>query len=162
MAILGFVIGALVTVFTSGANTEAQLNLRFQSQTEARTALDVLRKDVHNACSATVTGGTKVTLLTINTAKTSRPCETTSVTWCTAGSGTRWGLYRSEFSSSCTSANTRRADYLTGSSVFTVAASATSELPKVGVAMTVNIKPAETRFKYVIDDEIALRNARRT
>jgi hypothetical protein len=162
MAILGFVIGALVTTFTSGANAEAQLNFRFQSQIEARVALDTLRKDIHNACSATVTGGTKVTLLVINTAKTSRPCETTSVSWCTSGSGTQYGLYRSLGSPSCSSGNQRRANYLTGGSVFSVVTTTTDELPKVGVAMTINTRPAEPRFKYVIDDEIALRNARRT
>jgi hypothetical protein len=162
MSILGLVIGALVTVFTSGANAEAQLNLRFQAQTEARVSLDILRSDIHNACSATVTGGTKVTLLTINTAKTSRPCETTSVSWCTSGSGTAYELYRAVGSSSCSSGNQRRASYLTGGSIFTVVTTTTDELPKVGVSMTINIKPAETRFKYVIDDEIALRNARRT
>ncbi len=160
MSIMGFVMGAIVVLFTSGSTAEAQLNLRFQSQSEARVALDALRRDVHNACSATVTGGTQVTLYTINTASISYPCTVVSSTWCTSGSGTRFGLHRNLGSTTCSSGSRRRADYITAGSVFSVQ-TASGELPKVAVDLTVNREPTVPRFGYRLDDAIALRNARR-
>lgn len=161
ITLLGIVITTLVTLFTSGANAEAQLNLQFQSQSAARVALDTLRRDVHNACSATVTGSTTVTLVTLDTAQPGSQCSVTSVSWCTSGSGSQYGLYRALGSASCSSADEQRADFLTGGSIFSLQ-TATGVLPKVAVSMTVNVRPTVTRLQYVIDDAIALRSARRT
>lgn len=161
MAIMSIVVASLVTLFTTGANAEAQLNLRFQSQTDARTALDAFRRDVHNACSATVVGGTRVTLYTLDTAAPGYPCTVVSASWCTSGSGTRYGLYRSAGSATCSSGNERRADYVIGGTIFS-AQTGSGELPKVAVDMTVNREPTKTRLAYRLDDAISLRNARRT
>ncbi len=161
MALLAIVMTALVTLFTSGTRAEAQLNFQFQSQTEARVALDTLRRDVHNACAATVVGGTQVTLLTVDSTDASFPCTVTSVTWCTAGSGTQYGLYRAPGAATCSDTDTRRADFLTSGSIFSIVTTA-GELPKVGVDLTVNRQPTITRLRYRLDDQIALRNARRT
>ncbi|MDH4178633.1 MAG: type II secretion system GspH family protein [Thermoleophilia bacterium] len=161
MALLAIVMTALVTMFTSGTTAEAQLNFKFQAQADARVALDTMRRDIHNACAATVTGGTTVTLLTVNAASTSYPCTVTSVTWCTAGSGSRFALHRAVGTASCSNANPRRADYLTSGTIFSIVTAA-GELPKVGVDFTVNRRPAVTRLRYRLDDQIALRNARRT
>ena len=43
MAIMGVVIGAVATLFTSGSKAAVDLNLRFASQTEARLALDTMQ-----------------------------------------------------------------------------------------------------------------------
>jgi Tfp pilus assembly protein PilW len=161
MAVMSIVVAGLVTLFTAGANSEAQLNLRFQSQTDARTALEAFRRDVHNACSATVVGGTRVTLYTLNTAAASYPCTVVSASWCTSGTGTRYGLYRSGGSATCSSGNERRADYVTGGSIFAVQ-TGSGELPKVTIDMTVNREPYTPRLAYRLDDAISLRNARRT
>jgi len=161
MSIMGFVMGAIVVLFTSGSTAEAQLNLRFQSQSDARVALEAMRRDVHNACSATVTGGTKVTLYTINGAlPATYPCTVVSASWCTSGSGTRFTLHRHNGATTCDSTARQRADYITAGSVFSVQ-TATGELPKVAVDLTVNREPTVTRFGYRLDDAIALRNARR-
>jgi type II secretory pathway pseudopilin PulG len=161
MGLLAIIMTALVTLFTSGLSSEAQLNFRFQSQSEARIALETMRRDIHNSCAATVTGGTHVTLFSVDGASASYPCTVTSVTWCTAGSGSKYGLHRAVGSASCGSTDARRADYLTSGTIFSLVPG-TSELPKVGVDFTVNRRPAVTRLKYRLDDEIALRNARRT
>ena len=64
MAIMLFVITALVQLSTSGTKAEHDLNLRFHAQEEARLGLDVFRREVHNACAATISGGgTQVTLM---------------------------------------------------------------------------------------------------
>ena len=161
MAIMGFVMGAIVVLFTSGSKSEAQLNLRFQAQSEARVALEALRRDVHNACSATVTGGTAVTLYAIDSANVaSYPCTIVGSTWCTSGSGTRFTLHRNLGATTCSSSAQRRADFITSGSIFSVTTTA-GELPKVAIDLTVNREPTVMRFGYRLDDAIALRNARR-
>ena len=160
MSIMGFVMGAVVVLFTSGSTAEAQLNLRFQAQSEARVALEALRRDVHNSCSATVTGGTAVTLYTIDSAAVSYPCTVVGSTWCTFGSGTRFTLHRNAGATTCSGSAQRRADFITAGSVFSVQ-TAVGELPKVAIDMIVNREPAVTRLGYRLDDAIALRNARR-
>ena len=159
MAIMGVVIGAVATLFTSGTKAEVDLNLRFASQSEARLALDSFRREVHNACDATVSGGTSVTLKSLDS---SYACADLA-TWCTSGSGSRYELYR-QTGASCSSAGTRKADYLTGNSVFSLSAPATGTyvLKKVGIDMTVNQEPSITRLGYRIQDDIAIRNGARS
>ncbi len=160
MTIMGVVIAAVATLFTSGTNASVDLNLRFASQSEARLALDTFRREVHNACDATVSGGTSVTLKTLTS---SYACTTSSATWCTSGSGSRYGLYR-QAGAACSSAGVRRADYLTGASIFSVTAPAagTYVLKKVGIDLTVNQKPSISRLGYRIQDSIAIRNGARS
>jgi prepilin-type N-terminal cleavage/methylation domain-containing protein len=160
MAIMGVVIAAVATLFTSGTSASVDLNLRFASQSDARLALDTFRREVHNACDATVSGGTSVTLKTLTS---SYACTTNSSTWCTSGSGSRYGLYR-KVGASCNATGVLRADYLTGASIFTVTAPAagTYVLKQVGIDMTVNQKPSISRLGYRIQDSIALRNGARS
>ncbi len=160
MAIMGIVIGAVATLFTSGTKASVDLNLRFASQSDARLALDLFRREVHNACDATVSGGTSVTLKTLSS---SYVCTTTSATWCTSGSGTRYGLYR-QAGGSCSSSGALKADYLTGGSIFSVTAPSTGTyvLKKVGIDMTINQRPAVSRLAYRIQDAIAIRNGARS
>jgi len=160
MAIMGVVIGAVATLFTSGTSASVDLNLRFASQSEARLALDTFRREVHNACDATVSGGTSVTLRTLTSGYA---CTTNSSTWCTSGSGSRYGLYR-KTGATCDATGIRRGDYLISPSIFTVSspAAGTYLLKKVGIDMTVNQKPSIARLGYRVEDSIALRNGARS
>lgn len=162
VTILGIVVAGLVTLFTSGMNAEAELNRRFQAQTTARTALDGFRKEVHNACSATVSGGTTVTLKVPDGTNPlfDYPCTVTASTWCTVGSGTRFALYRAT-GGTCSSSGIQRADFLTSGAIFSTISSV-GRLPRIGVDMTVNVRPDDPRVAYRLDDQIALRNVRRT
>jgi prepilin-type N-terminal cleavage/methylation domain-containing protein len=56
MAILGIVLSGVTTVFISGSRAELQVNNRFQAQEASRLAMAAIRKDVHGACAALVTG----------------------------------------------------------------------------------------------------------
>ena len=159
MAIMGVVIGAIATLFTSGSNAEVDLNLRFSSQTEARLALDTFRREVHNACSATVTGGG--TTVALSTLDSSYACTTSSSTWCTSGSGSRYALYR-QTGATCSAAGSQKADYVTTSTIFSVATPVTNVLPRVAIDLTVNMKPSIARLSYRIQDQIALRNGARS
>lgn len=155
LAILAVVVPALTTMMVSGANAEADLNLRFQAQQQARVALDTLRAEVHNACSATVTGGSTLTLRT----QAGYACTVTSSTWCVLGTAPRYALYRQP-GASCSSGGTRWADYLTSNAVFGLQTGG-GLLPKVTVDLPVNRKPTVPRLRYRLQDAIVLRNGPR-
>lgn len=159
MAILGIVVGALGTLLASGTSAEASLNVRFQAQTQARTALDVLRREVHNACSATVsgTGGTTVALRTLSGTST---CTVSSATWCIAGTGTRLRLFRQAGGACSAATGVRRADFLQPGSGFAVV-TGTGLLPKLGIDLRVNPQPGDPDLQYRLQDQIVLRNGNR-
>lgn len=160
MAIMGIVIAAVATLFTSGSKASVDLNLRFSSQSEARLALDSFRREVHNACDATVSGGTVVTLKTLTS---TYACTITSASWCTVGAGSRYALYRSA-TATCDSTALQKADYLTAASIFTVVvpSAGTYLLKRVGIDMTVNREPLIARLGYRVQDSIAIRNGARS
>ena len=58
MVILGTVLAGLTTAFVGGSKAEVDLNRRVQAQIQAASALDRLRRDVHCASSATISGAT--------------------------------------------------------------------------------------------------------
>jgi Tfp pilus assembly protein PilW len=163
MAIMLFVITALVQLSTSGTQAENDLNKRFQAQEEARLGLDMFRREVHNACSATVSGGgAQVTLMSNDTnVRGSFPCNVVGSNWCTSGSGSRFGLYRQAGNGAC-GTGILRANYLTTGPIFSVTAASTGQLAKVQIDMTVNREPSIPRLRYRLHDAIALRNSRRT
>lgn len=162
MAIMLFVITALVQLSTSGTKAENDLNRRFQAQEEARLGLDLFRREAHNACAATVSGGMQVTLMNNDqNTRSSFTCNVVGSNWCTSGSGTRFMLYRQAGSAAC-GTGVIRADYLISGSIFALLAPAAGELPKVSIDMTVNREPSVARLRYRLNDAIALRNARRT
>jgi prepilin-type N-terminal cleavage/methylation domain-containing protein len=161
MAIMLIVISALVQMATSGNQAENELNLRFQAQEQARLGLDSFRREVHNACSATIAGGgAQITLM--NNAQTgSFTCNVVGSNWCTSGSGQRYALYRQAAAGAC-GTGVRRADYLIGGAIFSLPTLAAGQLPKVTIDMTVNRQPTIGHLNYRLDDAVALRNARRT
>ena len=172
MAIMGVVIGAVAILFTSGSNASVDLNLRFVTQTDARVALDSFRREVHNACEATVSGTsasvtdpggvarTRYPNVALKTLDSTYSCTVTSSSWCTVGSGSSFSLFRQSGATTCTSSSSRRAQNLTGGTIFLVS-TATNILPKVGIDLTVNSKPTQSRFAYRITDDIVLRNGGR-
>lgn len=161
MAVLGIVVGAVGTLLSSGTRAEASLNMRFRSQTEARIALDAMRREVHTACSATVTGGTTLALRTFDA---QLRCTVPSSTWCITGTGTRRRLFRQAGATCSAASGQQRADFLLSTSQFTIVAGAAGSglLPRVGIDFRVNPEPTNWRYTYRLQDELALRNARRS
>ena len=158
MAIMGLIIGALSTLMVSGSRAEVELDQRTTSQREARLALDLMRREMHNSCSATVSGGgTVVTLRTLAVPNDAWDCSVTSATWCVLGTGSRYALYRAA-GATCNTSGVRRADYITNNAVFSVV-TGTALLPKIGIDLRVNVKPAIPRVAYRLQDQITLRNA---
>lgn len=157
MAILGTVVGALGTLLASGTRAEADLNVRFTAQNQARSALDIMRREVHNACAATVTGGTVVALRTLSGTGT---CTVSSATWCILGTGTRLRLFRQAGAACGSVLGVQWGDFLQPGSGFTVVTGA-GLMPKLGIDLRVNPQPSEARFLYRLQDQIVLRNGDR-
>jgi type II secretory pathway pseudopilin PulG len=156
MAIMVTVITALANVFVSGSNAEVDLSNRFQAQSDARMMLDRFRREAHNSCKATSTGSSNVTLWSLS----SGVC-TSRATWCAHGTAPRFAIYR-KAGTTCDNTGTRWADHLVSDTVFTVIDPSAGTLPRVGVKMTVDLTPTDTRKRYVLEDYLALRNYLRT
>ena len=161
MAILGSVMTSVSVLLVSATNSEVDMNRRFQAQTEARLGLDLMRREVHCAMSVSPSGASSTVTLTIPST-----CPTaggnTSITWCTVANGAnRWGLWRYP-GSTCSGSGKRWADYVTISSVFNYTAQNPNKLATLNVRLPINVKPAETRFLYTLEDDIVLRNSTRS
>jgi prepilin-type N-terminal cleavage/methylation domain-containing protein len=177
LVIMGIVTTSLTTLFVTASNSELDMNNRFRAQQTARLALDKFRREVHCASGVTLgsagspSGPLAATSVTIQfpsgckATATAPLCSGSTtlwcVTWCTQGSGTRFGLYR--VNGSTCSGGTKYADYLTLPNAFdyTAPAAGSSLLPKVNVDFPVNVKPAKTVEAYDLKDDVVLRNGTR-
>ena len=157
LIIFGTVMTALMALFVQGTNAEVDMNKRFQAQQEARLALDRLRRDVH--CASAINQGTATSSFVTITV----PCVAgQTVTWCTLGSGQKFGLYR-VLGTSCTSTTGPRfADHLTTGAVFSQQVQSTTSLWKLHVDLPVNVAPKKSTEAYELVDDIVLRNSTRT
>ena len=165
MAILGIVLGGIVTLFTAGSNADADMNRRYRAQYNARLALDRLRRDGHSACG--LAAGYSATAVTLYAYDSSTPpvCSRATYTWCTIGSSSRFALYRLPGAVAC-SAGPKYADWLTTGSVFTFTPqntpAGTYTLARLHVDLRVNLVPTKTTDSYRLVDDIAFRNSPRS
>ena len=157
MVILASVMGSLTTLFVHASNAQLDLNNRFQAQQTARLALDKLRRETHCASQASVATSSSVTL----TLASYCPTGNGSVTWCTVGSGSRFGLYR-KAGATCDAAGVKWADYLTTGAVFAYTAQSPTSLAKLRIDFPINLKPSKSVESYELVDEIVLRNSVRS
>src|SRR5690348_16579216 len=136
IAVLLFVIGALVDVFSSASKAEVDQSRRAGDQQAARQAMDRMRKDIHCATNATVSqvldgagNPTNAWLLDLPIpvgCLVDLPAGASGVQWCTApigASSIRYGLYRTfntPANTSCDAANAEfQVDYLIRPNVWT-------------------------------------------
>jgi type II secretory pathway pseudopilin PulG len=187
MAILGIVLGGVVTLFTAGIKADSDQNQRFQSQQDTRLALDKLRRDVHGACSISNsasynTWASSVTLYYPSGTPITCASGVTSITWCTAASGSKFVLQR-VVATSCTGSLVTIADSLTTANVFAyippnshlvTATSVGNGMTATDIATTdkaysnarlhvdVTINRSGAKRSYRLVDDIALRNSPRT
>jgi type II secretory pathway pseudopilin PulG len=160
MTILMTVMGGMTALMVSGTNAEADMNKRFQAQTEARLALDKLRKDVHCSYDVSPAAATAITL------KMSSACPTsgggTSITWCTTLNGTYYGLWR-YLGTACSGTGRKVADFLTnttgGAFTYTAPVALSKELKTLGVTLNVNLTASKAERVYKLQDDLVLRNS---
>jgi len=164
LSILGLVMGGLTVVFVSGSNASKRMQDRFRAQSNARIAIDRLRRELRSACGA---GTANANLVQFAFAGNCVGGTTTpTVTWCTAGSGSRYALYRVASSSATCTGGVQLIDYLTNGSVFTYTAKNTPAgaftLPRLHVDLQVNVTPSDARNRFQLVDDIVLRNSARS
>ena len=107
LVILVAVMGALVTLMVSATKSEVDQTQRVRAQQEARLALERIRHEIHGACKAEhmtlatgtvdTTSGAKTNVRLTPPVSSACPATTdpaTAITWCMAGSGSRWVLRR--------------------------------------------------------------------
>jgi type II secretory pathway pseudopilin PulG len=184
MAILGVILGGVVTLFTAGIKADSDQNQRFQAQQDTRLALDKLRRDIHPSCtiSSPATYNTWTNSVTLYSSADSCAAGSSSVTWCTAASGSKFVLQRT-VATSCTGSLVTIADSLTSANVFAYIppnshlATSTSvglgtgssfiatqdaaySAPRLHVDLTINRTGATHTYRLV--DDLAFRNGPRT
>ena len=164
--LLGIVLTGVTTVMVGGSHAELQNNNRFQAQQVARSALDILRNDVHNACAANVASAGALLKLAYVPSNDPTQCGASSgntkVLWCALSSPTVTGmyaLYRST-ASTCTTANgTLQADHLTSNVVWSTASSIPVEqLQTIGVTIPVSFVQSTYGQAYTLGQTLVLRD----
>jgi prepilin-type N-terminal cleavage/methylation domain-containing protein len=163
MSILSIVIAGLTTVFVSGGRAELDLNRRFQSQQQARLALDKIRVDLHCASSAEVDATSGYLKIAEDN------CSANHVTYCAAASPNmtgRYALYRTTDTTTnrCGSADTskkRVADYLTRNTGLWTFSAPNGLLEMISIDFPVSVNPTSTRDVYELKDVLVARNSLR-
>ena len=161
LAIFTTVVTALVSLFTSGAKAELDMNRRFEAQQNARLALDRMRRELHCASGITATPNTAVSSITV-----------TLPSQCPTAGG---AILSVVYDTSLVSANRYRvrrtangttvviADYITTASgnAFTYTPNSASTRALLHVDFYVNINPNEGWKTWRLVDDIVLRNTLR-
>jgi type II secretory pathway pseudopilin PulG len=162
MIIMSIVFAGITSVFVAGSKAAAEQDRRFQAQLTTRLALDKIRRDIHCATDVTPFTTNAVTL------KIPTACGG-DVSWCASlvsGYTNRYRLYR-QAGTSCSSAGTKIADYLTSTNgspplVFPAFAHAAGCgcLASLQVDFAVSVKGSAVGA-YELTDTIFLRNSTR-
>jgi hypothetical protein len=135
---------------------------RFAAQQDMRLALDKLRREIH--CANNVAGAPPTSSIVISLGSYCPSNGTgadVEVTWCTKGSGGRFALWRYN-GTACSGTGRKEADYLTIDQIFTAyAPPASGGLGKLSVLLPVDVDASDAKQRYVLKDDIALRNTLR-
>lgn len=154
VSLLGVIMGGLSTLFVSGIRAQDELSQRFQSQSQARTAVSKLRVDAF--CASALTGSaTSVTF-------TTQPdCDSTgTVQWCTVANGAgRFKLLRLSGTGACATSGRFYADFLTTGSIFAIGTPTPSKLAEAKVDL--RLKHRQMKTPYRLCDVLVLRNSSR-
>jgi prepilin-type N-terminal cleavage/methylation domain-containing protein len=171
LTIIGIVLAALTQLFVSASTAEVDMTKRFQAQQDMRLALDQLRREIH--CASSVTGAPPTSSIIIalgSYCPTNGTGAATQVTWCTKdkngnpppGAGAPYSLWRYN-GTTCSGTGRQWGDYLMTDQVFTgYIAPASGSLGKLSVNLPVDLSPNDAKQRYVLQDDIVLRNTPRS
>jgi type II secretory pathway pseudopilin PulG len=158
LAIFMTVVTALVSLFTSGAKAELDMNRRFESQQNARVALDRMRRELH--CSSGITAGAgavgSITVALPSQCPSSGGSAISVVYDMNQISTGRYKLRRTVNGTTVVIA-----DYITSGTPFTYTAENASSRAILHVDFPVNINPNEGWKTWRLVDDIVLRNTLR-
>jgi prepilin-type N-terminal cleavage/methylation domain-containing protein len=152
--ILGVILAAVTTLFVRASLAEVDMNRRFQSQQEARLAVDRLRREVHCANLVSPVGTSSSITVTLPAGCPNVGGSPQTVVYDTQPvSAGRWQLRR---------AGLRVADYVAAANVFTYTGQSVAGLGKLNVNLPINLKPSDTSKEWRLDADIVLRNTTRS
>jgi prepilin-type N-terminal cleavage/methylation domain-containing protein len=175
LAILGIVLGALTQLVVSASTAQVDMTNRFEAQQDMRLALDKLRREIHCASGVTPLSPTPSIVIGLGSYCPTNSTNVPQVTWCTRdknGATTNplapatdppYSLWRYD-GSACSGPTGRKwADYLTTGQVFTgYIAPGSGMLGKLSVNLPVDLTPNDAKQRYVLEDDIVLRNTPRS
>jgi len=161
LAIFTTVVTALVALFTSGAKAELDMNRRFESQQNARLALDKMRRELHCASGITATPNTAVSSITVTLPSQCPSANGTTLTVVydtSLVSTNRYSVRRT-----VNGTTTVIADYITtaNGNAFTYTPNSATTRALLHVDFYVNINPNEGWKTWRLVDDIVLRNTLR-
>jgi prepilin-type N-terminal cleavage/methylation domain-containing protein len=163
--LLGVVIAGVTTVFVGGSKAELNLNSRFKAQQVARSTLDTMRNDVHNACAANVANAGALLKLAFVPSGDPTQCGAASgntiILWCATASPTlpsQYALYRST-TSTCDNTKTLMADRVTTNVIWTYSTSIpVSQLQTITVTLPVTYQQGTYGAPFTLGQTLVLRN----
>jgi prepilin-type N-terminal cleavage/methylation domain-containing protein len=172
LAILGIILGALTQLFISGSTAQVDMTRRFEAQQNMRLALDKLRREIHcgSGVTAPVLPTSSITISLGSYCPTNGTGAAAQITWCTKdkngsappGAGAPYSLWR-YVGSTCSGTGQKWADYLTVHEIFTTYTVPTGgNLGTLGVNLPVDLSPNDAKQRYVLQDDIVLRNSPRS
>jgi prepilin-type N-terminal cleavage/methylation domain-containing protein len=172
LAILGIVLGALTQLFISGSTAQVDMTRRFEAQQNMRLALDKLRREIHcgSGVTAPVLPTSSITISLGSYCPSNGTGAAAQITWCTKdkngnappGVGAPYSLWRYS-GSTCSGTGRKSADYLTVHQIFTAyAAPVGGNLGTLSVNLPVDLDPNDAKQRYVLQDDIVLRNSPRS
>ena len=176
MAILGIVLGALTQLFISGSTAQVDMTRRFEAQQNMRLALDKLRREIHcgSGVTAPVLPTSSITISLGSYCPTNGTGAAAQITWCTKDKtgtvppnpnpalGAPYSLWR-YVGSTCSGTGQKWADYLTVHQIFTTYTAPTGgNLGTLSVNLPVDLSPNDAKQRYVLQDDIVLRNSPRS
>jgi prepilin-type N-terminal cleavage/methylation domain-containing protein len=165
LAIFLMIVTALVSLFTSGAKAELDLNRRFEAQQNARLALDKIRRELHCSDGVTATPNVAVTSISVSMPAQCPAAQgvATTIVYDTVSLGSsRWQLRRTKDGVSIPIA-----DYIVSTSavpngaVFTYSPQTATTRALLHVDLPVNVYPNEGWKQWRLVDDIVLRNTLR-
>jgi prepilin-type N-terminal cleavage/methylation domain-containing protein len=171
MVILLVVVGGLTEALVSAMHNQSDLNLRFQSQTQARQALVKLTREIHCANQIQDANGAALTSTKVSGITVTLPagCPTggaaaVTVRWCTVANGSRYDLYRYANGGCGSAGGVRWATSLSSSTPFSLPTTSTagSHYPMVHVELKVAAGKSTTTDSYDLIDDIAAFNSARS
>ena len=168
MSILLIVFGTLTILMVSATKSEVDLTQRVQAQQQGRLALEMVRHQIHRACVAVHTDLASGTVVLPTVARSNvrltlpNPdcATTTTVTWCTSGSGSRWALRRIAGTPTTCALGRLEADYITTSDVFQLVLTS-GRLAALNVNFPIDLDPLTAGRTYRLEDSLVLRNSTR-
>jgi prepilin-type N-terminal cleavage/methylation domain-containing protein len=172
LAILAIILGALTQLFISGSTAQVDMTRRFEAQQNMRLALDKLRREIHcgSGVTAPVLPTSSITISLGSYCPTNGTTAAAQITWCTKdkngnappGVGAPYSLWRYS-GSTCSGTGQKWADYLTVHQIFTAyTAPAGGNLGTLSVNLPVDLSPSDAKQRYVLQDDIVLRNSPRS